>query len=297
MRRSLVSASILLAATVAFVAPASAAGGVIKQLPFQGVTSSDMVVNDGVTSGTVPAGTAFSGTVTYDDAQSAAPTSFEGGTLSEYAFSSMTLTMAGSTVSFGPGAIDVYDNLVSFPGAGYPSGDSVYVNFTSGIANTMGVAPNATVDGVTFNTFGLAFLDPSATAVVNGALPADLSASMSSNMFAEFNFGTSGQPFGAGNTSMIQTLTSVGPTNSSAPAGGDDVSLARGTGSIKSVNAAKGLVIVGTSTLHVTKFTRIAHVGGTPGVALRTLKKGAKLQWTATKSKHGAWHGLSLVVH
>ena len=89
---------------------------------FAGTTSSAMNVNNGTSVGSIPAGTPYSGTLTFDDAQTAASTAFYGGTHSAYTYTTMSLTMVGATVTWGPGKIDVYDNVTS-TGGGYPIGD------------------------------------------------------------------------------------------------------------------------------------------------------------------------------
>lgn len=175
---------------------------------FTGSTIQAMNVNNGASTGSIPAGTPFSGALVFDDAQTAAPAAFWGGTHATYSFSSMTLTMAGSTVSWGPGIIDVYDNVTSTAG-GYPVGDSFYANISSS------VAPGGTFNGAQFNWIFLGLVDPTGTAFTGSGLPANLNFASFQNPFIEFNFGTQGQPWGAGNTSMLHFLTTLSKTGGS----------------------------------------------------------------------------------
>jgi hypothetical protein len=100
----------------------------------------------------------------------------------------------------------VFDNLVS--AVSYPSGDSIYVNINGS------VAPNGLLNGAQFNFIYLALLDPTGTAISGGALPSTLNfASFQANSFVGFNYGTQGVPYGAGNTTMIQFLSSLGRTS------------------------------------------------------------------------------------
>lgn len=170
---------------------------------FAGTITSTMTVNDGTTTGSIGAGTPYSGTLTYDAGQAPAPVAYGGGSKTTYAFTNLAFTIGSSTANSGPGRIDVYDNLTS--AQGYPAGDSVYVNFG-------GVAPSGLLAGAAFNWMGLALLDSSGAAVSGGALPAGLGLAAFPTHFSEFNYGTSGTPWGAGNTSTIQSLTSLGTT-------------------------------------------------------------------------------------
>lgn len=187
------------------------AGATTATSTFAGTISSTMSVNNGTNSGSIPAGTPYTGTLTFDAAQTPVPASYGGGTRTIYTFDNLAFTVGTSTANSGPGRIDVYDNLTS--AQGYPNGDSVYVNFA-------GVAPSGLLSGAAFNWMGLALLDPSGNAVTGGALPAGLNTANFPTHFSEFNFGTRGTPWGAGNTSMIQSLTSLttsGPTTPPAP--------------------------------------------------------------------------------
>ncbi len=196
----------LVSMALALVPLSHASAATTTTASFAGTVSSTMSVNDGTNTGSIPAGTSYTGTLTFDAGQSPAPVSYGGGTHTAYSFTNLAFTIGTSTASSGPGTIDVYDNLTS--AQGYPNGDSVYVNFG-------GVAPSGLLAGAQFNWMGLALLDPSGVAVSGGALPSNLDSSSFSTYFSEFNFGTLGTPWGAGNTSMIQTLSSL--TTSTPP--------------------------------------------------------------------------------
>jgi len=189
------------------IAPAGASAAPTT-VTFSGTVTTAMSVNNGTTVATVPAGTAYTGSFTYDAAQVGTTSSFGGGTRTVYSFTALTFTIGSSTATSGSGTIDVFDNLTT--NVGYPAGDSVYVNFTQGTPNTTGVAPNGLLDGAAFNWMGLAFLDAGGTAITNGQLPSSFGAAAFPVQFSEFNFGTAGTPFGAGNTSMIQSMASGG---------------------------------------------------------------------------------------
>ena len=208
-----VAALAALAASAVPIAPAGATG-VPATVTFSGTVTTAMGVNNGTNVATIPAGTAYTGSFSYDPAQVGTTTSFGGGTRTVYSFTSLAFTIGGSTATSGPGTIDVFDNLTT--NVGYPSGDSVYVNFTQGTTNTMGVSPTGLLAGAAFNWMGLAFLDAGGTAITNGQLPSSFGTAAFPVQFAEFNFGTAGTPFGAGNTSMIQSM-STGGTPPPAP--------------------------------------------------------------------------------
>lgn len=165
-----------------------------------------MSVNNGSSVGSIPAGTAYSGTLSFDDAQTASPAAFWGGTHSIYTFTNMSLTVGSTTVTWGPGRIDVYDNVTS-TGGGYPVGDSFYANASSP------VAPSGPINGAQFNWIMLGFVDPTGTVFTGSGLPANLNLGSFQNPFIEFNFGTAGTPWGAGNTSMLQFLSTLSKTS------------------------------------------------------------------------------------
>lgn len=196
MRRRLVPAA-LLGALVAGPLVATPAHAASVALDYSGVTSGAMSVDNGTSTGSLPAGTAYSGSLAYDTTQ-VSSSAYAGGTRTTYRFTELVTTVGGSTVRSGPGTVDVFDDLGT--NTSYPAGDSVYVNFTGS------VAPSGPLAGAAFNWIGLAFLDSTGRAVAGGALP-DLAAAPWTSTFSEFNYGTLGTPWGAGNTSHIQPMT------------------------------------------------------------------------------------------
>lgn len=198
----------LAATALLTLAGAQSAAAAPVTTDFAGTITSTMSVNDGTNTGSIPSGTAYTGTVTYDDIQTPAPAAYGGGTHTVYAFSDLAFTIGTSTAHSGPGRIDVYDNLTT--STSYPTGDSIYVNFA-------GVAPSGLLAGAQFNWMGLALLDRTGVAVSGGRLPAVIDGTQFGTRFSEFNFGTRGTPWGAGNTSMIQSLTTVGSTVTPPP--------------------------------------------------------------------------------
>ena len=179
--------------------PAGAATGTAT-VTFAGTITGTMKVNNGTNTGMIPAGTPYTGTLTYAADQAPAPAAYGGGSKTIYAFDNLAFTIGASTANSGPGRIVVHDNLMN--AQGYPNGDSIYVNFA-------GVAPSGLLAGAAFNWMGLALLDPTGAAVSGGVLPARLDIARFPTHFSEFNFGTLGTPWGAGNTSMIQGLSSL----------------------------------------------------------------------------------------
>lgn len=206
--KPLILAGTAIAVALAGTPMAAHAASGPASVSFAGTISSTMSVNDGTNTGSVPAGTPYTGTFSYDSAQVPTPVAYGGGTKTTYAFTTLTFTIGTSTATSGPGRIDVYDNLTS--AQGYPNGDSVYVNFA-------GVAPSGLLAGAEFNWMGVALLDSSGAAITGGALPATLSIASFPTHFTEFNFGTLGTPWGAGNTSMIQSLTSLATDGTTPP--------------------------------------------------------------------------------
>lgn len=199
MRRRLVPAA-LLGALVAGPLAAAPAQAAAVTFAFGGTTSyGTMTVDNGTNTGSIPAGTAYSGVLAYDTAQvSRAP--YAGGLHTTYGFTDLALTIGTSTVHVGPGVVDVYDDLG--PNASYPAGDAVYVNFTRP------APPSGLLAGADFTWIGLGFTDASGRAVTAGALP-DLSTAAWTEAFSEFGYGTKGTPTGAGYTAHLQPLTTT----------------------------------------------------------------------------------------
>lgn len=173
---------------------------------FSGITNTGNMAGNGGTLSTVgvPNGTPYSGSFTYDGAQVVTPVAFDGGTHAVYTFTSMTLTMLGSTVTWGPGTIDVYNNLTL--GVGYPVGDSLYVNISSL------TPPTGSFGGVSFNWIFLGFVDSTGTAFSSATLPANLNLASFQSYFIEFNFS-----WAAGITSQLQFLSTLSNGTPSTP--------------------------------------------------------------------------------
>jgi len=197
--RTIATLAAAAAALLAVPAAASAAASTPPETTFAGTITYPMTVNNGTNTGAIAAGTPYTGTLTYAAGQTPQPVAYGGGTHTVYTFDRLTFTIGPSTATSGPGRIDVYDNLTT--STSYPKGDSVYVNFG-------GVAPSGLLAGAAFNWMGIGLIDASGTTVSNGALPSLELASFPTH-FTEFNFGTRGTPWGAGNTSTIQSLTSL----------------------------------------------------------------------------------------
>ena len=195
--------SLLLTLGALSIATAIQAAPVTYQ--FTGTTSQSMNVNNGTSVGSIPAGTPYSGTLVFDDAQAVTAAAFWGGTHSVFRYTGMSLTVGTTTLSWGPGNIDVYDNVTS-TGGGYPIGDSFYANISAP------VAPGGAINGAQFNWIFLGLADPTGTVFTGPGLPASLNLGSFRNPFIEFNFGTLGTPWGAGNTSMLQFLSTLSKT-------------------------------------------------------------------------------------
>jgi len=176
---------------------------------FSGTTQNAMNINNGSNVGSVPAGTPFTGSFTYDDAQTGTQVAYHGGTHGTYSFTDMSLTVFGSTVSFGPGIIDLFFHLTLVPAVSYPTGDSFYVNFNAPSGASYPVAPGGLINGAAFNWVQLALVDNTGTAFTSAALPATLNFSSFQSQFIEFNYGTAGIALGAGNTSTIQPFSTL----------------------------------------------------------------------------------------
>lgn len=168
-------------------------------LKFSGTTS---VTMDGV-----PAGTPFTGTFAYDPGASAplGDVPFYGGTKTVYqdAYHALTLTIGANTVrETVPGVITLYDNVN--PPSGVPVGDSMYT-FTPG-----GGLPNPSTGsfvGLTPNFIYLGFVDHTGSAFAGPSLPSTLHLGSFTSVFVGVNF----HPYGAGNTTVISSITSLTP--------------------------------------------------------------------------------------
>ncbi len=127
----------------------SHAGTVV--LDFSGQTDAAVTVGGN----SIPSGSVFQGQLSYDAPQTAAVTSFYGGTQSVFSFNSLTWTIGGQTVSEGPGQLGLYNNVT--PPNGVPVGDSFYT-FVPGISNNAPNPSTGSIDGVAPNYIYLGFV-------------------------------------------------------------------------------------------------------------------------------------------
>lgn len=167
---------VLVAALVAFFA-AGATHATIVSYSFDGVTSTGM--------GGVVAGTPFTGTFSYDSSVIGVTTPYYNlgatQTLFANAYTTLTLTIGGSTVTAGvPGDIVIYNNSL-LDGAlhGVATGDSLW---TSGY-NVL--PPPSTGSFAGINPIGISFglIDRTATAFNAGSGPISLSPAISPSSF------------------------------------------------------------------------------------------------------------------
>lgn len=165
---------------------------------FTGVTSTGM--------GSIVAGTAFTGTFSYDPSVVGvtSPYHYLGSTKTIFtnAFSSLTLTIGGNTVTAGaPGNIVIYNNS-EIDGAlyGYATGDSLW---TYGY-NVLPLPSSGSFMGFTPTGISFGLIDRTATAFNAGLGPISLPPTLSEAMF------TSGEikVYGVGGaTSNLSSLT------------------------------------------------------------------------------------------
>jgi len=134
---------------------------------FSGTISSGVTQTNGTTTATLPAGTPFTGSFTFSDTQTMTSAPYQGGTMNTFAFSSLTLTMLGTTGTSGPGQITMYDNMT--PGL-YGVGDRLEVNTTSWVPMT------ASFGGFQFTTISVQIYDPTGTAFTAGVFPTNMNA-------------------------------------------------------------------------------------------------------------------------
>jgi hypothetical protein len=159
--------------------------------------------------GSNPVGTPFSGQFAYDTPQAGTTTPFFGGTQTVFGYSVLTLTIGGQTVTDGPGALTLYDNVT--PPNGVPVGDSLYTFLPP---SGTGPAPSTgSFPGVTPNSIYLGLPDPSGTVISGPSLPTNLSLSSFFEPFVGVNYG----PLGAGDTTVVFPLLSLGQTPASVP--------------------------------------------------------------------------------
>jgi hypothetical protein len=184
--------------TLAAGIAATGALAATSSFTFTGKTS---VAMDGVA-----AGTPFSGSFVYDPGASApgGTVPFYGGSETVYhnAYTSLTMTIGANTVhAVVPGPMALYDSVD--PPSGVPKGDSLYTF-------KPGTLPNPSVGsftGLTPNFIYLGFVDTTGRVFSGSALPATLSLDSFTAAFIGVNF----HPFGAGNTTVISSLTTLTP--------------------------------------------------------------------------------------
>ena len=151
---------------------------------------------------TVAAGTPFTGSFSYSAPQTGNISSFYSGTQSVFAFTSLSLTINGQTVTESPGNLGLYNNVT--PPHGVPVGDSLYT-FVPGIPNNSPNASTGSINGITPNYIYLGFVDGRGNAFGSSSLPTNLNLSAFNSAFLGINYG----PFGAGNTTSIHFLSSL----------------------------------------------------------------------------------------
>ena len=166
---------------------------------FTGTT--DVAITEG--SNTIPSGTPFSGTFSYDDGQIGTVTPFQGGTQSVFTFNFLTLTIAGQTVTTGTGSLGLYNDVTTSP-SGVPNGDSLFT-FVPGIPNNSPNPSSGSINGITPNFIYLSFVDPTGTAFSGSGLPSNLNLLQFSQAVLGLNYG----PLGAGDIDTVHPLSSL----------------------------------------------------------------------------------------
>lgn len=184
--------SILAAGLLAAFA-AGAAHASTTSYSFSGVTSLAM--------GSIPGGTPFTGTFSYDPAATGVSTSYYGGTQNLFAnaYSALTMTIGGKTVTEGaPGTMALYNNVN--PPNSIPVGDSLY---TFNPLNGQGpLHSGGSFTGLTPNFIYLGFVDSSGKVFPGNSLPSKLSLASFNEAFIGINYGP---------TTTISSLTSLSP--------------------------------------------------------------------------------------
>lgn len=184
--------SILVAGLLAAFS-AGAAHASTTSYSFSGVTSLAM--------GSIPGGTPFTGTFSYDPAATGVTTSYYGGIQSLFAnaYSALTMTIGGKTVTeSAPGTMALY-NSVSPPNS-IPVGDSLY---TFNPLNGQGpLHSSGSFTGLTPNYIYLGFVDSSGKVFPGNSLPPTLSLSSFNEAFIGINYGQ---------TTTISSLSRLSP--------------------------------------------------------------------------------------
>lgn len=176
----------------------SPAGGHIVTGSFSGSTDIALVENGT----TIPAGTPFTGTFSYDPNQVGATTPFRGGTQTLYSFNSLTATINGQTVSSGAGSALLF-NDVTMSTTGIPNGDSFFLNIASGGSSP--VPSSGSFGGVVPDFLYLDLDDSTGTAFAGTQLPSVLNLSAFTSTALGIDYG----PLGAGNVSTIHPLSAL----------------------------------------------------------------------------------------
>jgi hypothetical protein len=186
---------------------------------FSGVTT--FTISAG--SNTIPAGSSFTGVLSYETPQSGMVTSFAGGTQSVFSFNSLTLTISGQTVSASAGQLGLYNDVN--PSTGVPVGDSLYT-FVPGIPGNGPGPSSGSIDGLIPNYIYLGLVDTSGAVFTSSDLPQTLTLSKFNEAFLGINYG----PFGTGNTTTIFPLTSLStvPNSQSVPEPASSILLGTG---------------------------------------------------------------------
>lgn len=171
--------------------------------------------NTSLAMGNIPGNTPFTGTFTYNFGTSGVTSSYDGGTATVFsnAYSTLTLTIGGSTVSETvPGAMEL-DYEFTPPGNNTPD-DALYTfNAQSG------AGPNASTGtfasyGLTPDDIYLSFYDTSATAFSSGTtLPSTLNLPEFDSALIGVDYG----PEGAGNTDTVSNLKTLTPVSVPEP--------------------------------------------------------------------------------
>ena len=190
-----------------------------KAITYHFTGATDIAITEG--SNTIPSGTPFSGTFSYDLGQVGTVTPFQGGTQSVFTFNFLTLTIAGQTVTTGAGSLGLYNNVTTSP-SGVPNGDSLFT-FVPGIPNNTPNPSSGTINGITPNFIYLGFVDPTGTAFSGSGLPTNLQLAQFSDAFLGLNYG----PLGAGDIDTVHPLSTL--TVSGIPDSGSTFLLALGS--------------------------------------------------------------------
>lgn len=151
--------------------------------------------------GTLPAGTSFTGSVTYDSSAAGVSATYHGGTQTGFidAVTGFTLSIGGTNLALGQGSALLNKGLNIPVPVSYPNGDSLY--FIAGTGS-----PRPTIGGAPVNFLHLGFVNNAGTAFSSASkLPDLISLAGFDEHFLGINYG----PLGTGNTDEIANLTSL----------------------------------------------------------------------------------------